>query len=76
MTDSNATAATYLSYIKDSVAELAKAERRILSDVAFARQEGVSWAIIAEGLGVSRQAAHERYASPVTDYLAEIAAKR
>ncbi len=37
------------------------AERLIASQVATLREQGVSWAAVAEILGVTRQAAQQRY---------------
>jgi DNA-directed RNA polymerase specialized sigma24 family protein len=42
--------------------ERAAAEQRLVDAIAAARLAGHSWAEIAQRLGVTRQAAHERYA--------------
>lgn len=53
-------------------ADLDRAERVA---VATLRGQGHSWAAIAAGLGMSRQAAHERYADFVRGYLDEMASE-
>jgi hypothetical protein len=50
-----------LRAIARAVATRAEAERRIAEAVARAREHGRSWARIALVLGISRQAAQERY---------------
>ncbi|SMD25197.1 hypothetical protein [Lentzea albidocapillata] len=46
------------------VAELSAAAERLLAlEIELARSHGVTWAEVAEALGVSRQAAHDRFAT-------------
>jgi hypothetical protein len=40
-----------------------EAESRVAAEVDAARRAGVSWSAIGDALGVSRQAAHERFAN-------------
>lgn len=62
---------TLTSAEKESLAgDLADAHRRVIEaqrqldrDVAEARQRGLSWSYIGAGLGISKQAAQQRYAS-------------
>ncbi|MFL6205476.1 MAG: hypothetical protein ACJ739_08995 [Acidimicrobiales bacterium] len=42
------------------------ADRKLFELVSFAREEGASWASIGEALGVTTQAAHQRYGPKVT----------
>jgi hypothetical protein len=42
------------------------ADRKLFELVGFAREAGASWAAIGEALGVTTQAAHQRYGSKVT----------
>lgn len=42
------------------------AEAAITDEVAAARRDGDSWAVIATALGTTRQSAHERYAQTGT----------
>ena len=44
-----------------AVGDVATAERKLAESVAAARDNGRSWAQIAMVLGISRQAAQERY---------------
>lgn len=43
------------------VARRVAVERQIEQAVVTARSEGVPWSLIASGLGVSKQAAQQRY---------------
>jgi hypothetical protein len=42
-------------------AQIAERERALALAVAFHRGEGVPWSVIAEALGVTKQAAHKRF---------------
>ena len=42
------------------------ADRKLFELVSFARDAGASWASIGEALGVTTQAAHQRYGPKVT----------
>ena len=42
------------------------ADRKLFELVGFARESGASWAAIGEALGVTTQAAHQRYGPKVT----------
>jgi hypothetical protein len=42
------------------------ADDKLFQLVVFARDSGASWAAIGEALGVSTQAAHQRFAAKVT----------
>jgi hypothetical protein len=42
------------------------ADRKLFDLVSFARDAGASWASIGEALGVTTQAAHQRYGPKVT----------
>lgn len=54
-----------LSALRDTRTEIVVLERRIESLVAGAREVELSWGQIGEALGMSRQAAWERYAATV-----------
>jgi len=41
------------------------ADRKLFELVGFAREAGASWASIGEALGVTTQAAHQRYGSKI-----------
>jgi hypothetical protein len=58
-----ATGTSDLAAIVDAVTEVAAAERRVRDAVRVARANGRSWARIGIALGVSRQSAHERFAT-------------
>jgi hypothetical protein len=47
--------------LRDAVVERGRAEARVTAAVTRARAAGVSWTVIASVLGVSRQAAQQRY---------------
>lgn len=49
----------------DLSAELSRAERRVVQAVAGARAAGASWSQVGDALGVSRQAAQQRFAGRV-----------
>lgn len=51
----------YLDQIAAAAAERADLDARIAELAHTARQEGATWADIAAELGVSRQAAHQRF---------------
>jgi hypothetical protein len=42
------------------------ADRKLFDLVSFAREAGASWSSIGEALGVTTQAAHQRYGPKVT----------
>lgn len=54
-----------LRAITEAVAARDRAEAQILERVQVARSHGRSWNLIAMALGVSRQAARERFAEKV-----------
>lgn len=53
--------ATPIHAISAAVAQRRRAEDAIVDNVTRARALGLSWTLIAEALGVSRQAARQRY---------------
>lgn len=57
---------TDLRAISAALSAVAKAENRLAGAVATARNRGRSWGEIARILGVSRQAARQRYTEMVT----------
>lgn len=54
-----------LAGLRDTLTEFGDLERKQVSIVAAAREIGVTWAQIGEVLGVSRQAAWERFADRI-----------
>lgn len=50
-----------LRAIRNAVTERAATERRLVAEVAAAREAGVSWAAIGGMLGTSGEAARKRY---------------
>lgn len=58
------TAACLLDWIGQAHARLAGAEAEVTAAVTRARLHGHSWAAIADRLGVSRQAAQQRFGTP------------
>ena len=55
-------AETALRALEFAVFALEK-ERRSVDDLVYeAREDGASWELIGKALGISRQAAHEKYA--------------
>ena len=60
-TSSESSAADPLIRLAASRAALRQADLAVVRDVATALESGASWAQIARALGVSKQAAHERY---------------
>lgn len=57
---------TALNEIMDAVEDRDDTERRISRAVARAREEGATWAMIGQALGVTRQGALKRYRQAVT----------
>lgn len=55
--------ARYFRAILAAGKELTRAEQILRAAVADARRAGDSWAVIGAALGVTRQAAHERFRS-------------
>jgi hypothetical protein len=51
-----------LRRVAAAVDALERADRQVASEVATARDAGLSWTVIAAALGVSRQAARQRFA--------------
>lgn len=54
-------AVTLLNQVSADTATIAQAEARISSNVQTMRTLGVSWGLIADALGISRQGAQKRY---------------
>jgi len=54
-----------LNELMDAVEAREDAEDRINAAVARARDEGATWAMIGQALGVTRQGALQRYREPV-----------
>jgi hypothetical protein len=50
--------------IAEATEEIRRAQARQLEAVQVARARGISWNVIAVALGVSRQAARQRFAEP------------
>jgi hypothetical protein len=46
---------------------ISEADARLLDAVSICRQEGQSWKTIGLALGITAQAAHQRFASPRLD---------
>lgn len=46
----------------------AEVERLISTNVALARRDGASWSELGDALGVSKQAAHERYGTTAATF--------
>jgi len=65
MSDSDSPADRLLADVTAANADRAAADDRIATLVGAARMAGASWSQIGAALGVSRQAAHERYGRPV-----------
>jgi hypothetical protein len=55
-----------LDWVADAAAAAARASRRLDAAVTRARSRGHTWAQIAARLGVTRQAAQQRYRPPAT----------
>lgn len=53
-----------LDLVYDDAAKLREAQRQLWASVTAAKETGLSWSIIADCLGVSTQAAHERFTKP------------
>ena len=56
---------TALNDIMDAVETREDAEDRITAAVARAREEGATWAMIGQALGMTRQGALQHYREPV-----------
>ena len=56
--------ATPLRRVAAAVEGVDRAEQHLRQEVDLARQAGLSWTVIAAALGVSRQAARQRFGSP------------
>jgi hypothetical protein len=56
--------ATPLRRIAAAVEATERAELHLRDEVAIAREAGLSWTVIAAALGVTRQAARQRFGSP------------
>lgn len=52
-------------FVEDAARILSAARDLLTLAVAYERRRGVSWEVIGESLGISRQAAHERYGDRV-----------
>lgn len=63
----DAHASTRFEAMQTLASELVAAERRVDQAVRLMRGQGDSWQAVGDALGISRQAAHQRYGSrPVT----------
>jgi membrane protein required for beta-lactamase induction len=56
--------ATPLRRIAAAVEAVDRAEQHLRDEVTIAREAGLSWTVIAAALGVTRQAARQRFATP------------
>ena len=54
-----------LRRVAAAVEAVERADKQLATEVAAARDAGLSWTVIAVALGVSRQAARQRFAEPV-----------
>ncbi|MGH3577414.1 MAG: hypothetical protein ACRDU0_07645 [Mycobacterium sp.] len=57
--------ASPLRHITTAAEEVADAELRLVVAVAAARDLGASWAAVGVALGISKQAAHERFSTAI-----------
>ena len=56
-----------LDDLREAIRERDQVELTITEIVAAARREGHSWATIAQMIGVTRQAAQQRYGKPLEE---------
>lgn len=63
MTDTHAVAQMELSQLAE---QLRARERQIAAAVQHHRRAGVPWSVIGASLGVSKQAAQQRYGRPLS----------
>jgi hypothetical protein len=61
MSDFDVTKDEVLSNLAQLAIELDEAQKRVVLDVTFSRALGASWAEIGRSLGISKQAAQQRY---------------
>ena len=59
--EANEVDVTALTALRDAVAEQAQAERHVLDAIRGARNAGMSWAAIGNMVGISGEAARQRY---------------
>lgn len=57
----NAETTAAIQRVKDAARHLGRAESDLRTSVARARERGATWQQIGDALGISRQAAHERF---------------
>ncbi len=57
----NAETAAGIQRVKDAARHLERAESDLRASVARARERGATWQQVGDALGISRQAAHERF---------------
>ena len=62
--DADASHTDTVAELRDAVLANAEAQKRIAQAVAGARADGLSWAAVGSILGISGQAAHQRYGDP------------
>jgi len=53
-----------LRRVSAAVEAVERADKQVATEVAAARDAGLSWTVIGAALGVSRQAARQRFAEP------------
>lgn len=70
-TENNADKAEHLAALTYYAGQLADAQEHVHAHVIMARQTGASWEEIGKILGVTKQAAHQRYATSVRESRAE-----
>jgi len=58
-----------LGQINDLAIARFELEQRLIVAIADALLDGATWAVVGDMLGVSKQAAHQRYALPVREYV-------